>query len=212
MKHLKLFSIVSRYLTVITLITLIIIISHTQAKSSNQQDLIKSKIENFFINLHTLEGDFIQVSPSGAVSNGKLFLDLPGKLRLDYIKPNNLLITCKGFWIVVQDKNLKSTNNIPLSQTPFSILLDKKIDFNNEKFIFNFKQKLGVISVKIKIAENDQIGELVMEFSDDPFILKKWTIKDILGDETTVLIQNAKFNRDLPFILFFPEDFPETNN
>ncbi len=209
MRHLKLFSIVSRYLPVITLI---IIISHTQAKSSNQQDLIKSKIENFFINLHTLEADFIQVSPSGVVSNGKLFLDLPGKLRLDYIKPNNLLITCKGFWIVVQDRNLKSTNNIPLSQTPFSILLDKKIDFNNEKFIFNFNQKLGVISVKIKIAENDQIGELVMEFSDEPFILKKWTIKDILGDETTVLIQNAKFNRDLPFILFFPEDFPEPNN
>ena len=209
MRHLKLFSIVSRYLPVITLI---IIISHTQAKSSNQQDLIKSKIENFFINLHTLEADFIQVSPSGVVSNGKLFLDLPGKLRLDYIKPNNLLITCKGFWIVVQDRNLKSTNNIPLSQTPFSILLDKKIDFDNEKFIFNFNQKLGVISVKIKIAENDQIGELVMEFSDNPFILKKWTIKDILGDETTVLIQNAKLGNSLPVRLFFPEDFLELEN
>ena len=209
MRHLKLFSIVSRYLPVITLI---IIISHTQAKSSNQQDLIKSKIEIFFINLHTLEADFIQVSPSGAVSNGKLFLDLPGKLRLDYIKPNNLLITCKGFWIVVQDRNLKSTNNIPLSQTPFSILLDKKIDFDNEKFIFNFKQKLGIISVKIKIAKNDQIGELVMEFSDNPFILKKWTIKDILGDETTVLIQNAKLGNSLPFRLFFPEDFLELEN
>lgn len=209
MRHLKLFSIVSRYLPVITLI---IIISHTQAKSSNQQDLIKSKIENFFINLHTLEADFIQVSPSGVVSNGKLFLDLPGKLRLDYIKPNNLLITCKGFWIVVQDRNLKSTNNIPLSQTPFSILLDKKIDFDNEKFIFNFKQKLGIISVKIKIAKNDQIGELVMEFSDQPFILKKWTIKDILGDETTVLIQNAKLGNSLPFRLFFPEDFLELEN
>jgi outer membrane lipoprotein-sorting protein len=208
-RHLKLFSIVSRYLPVITLI---IIISHTQAKSSNQQDLIKSKIENFFINLHTLEADFIQVSPSGVVSNGKLFLDLPGKLRLDYIKPNNLLITCKGFWIVVQDRNLKSTNNIPLSQTPFSILLDKKIDFDNEKFIFNFKQKLGIISVKIKIAKNDQIGELVMEFSDNPFILKKWTIKDILGDETTVLIQNAKLGNSLPFRLFFPEDFLELEN
>ena len=206
MRHLKLFSIVSRYLPVITLI---IIISHTQAKSSNQQDLIKSKIENFFINLHTLEADFIQVSPSGVVSNGKLFLDLPGKLRLDYIKPNNLLITCKGFWIVVQDRNLKSTNNIPLSQTPFSILLDKKIDFNNKKFIFNFNQKLRVISVKIKIAENEEIGELIMEFSEEPLMLKKWIIKDIVGDETTVLIQNAKFNRDLPFILFFPEEFLE---
>ena len=51
-----------------------------------------------------------------------------------------------------------------------------------------------------------------MEFSEEPLMLKKWIIKDIVGDETTVLIQNAKFNRDLPFILFFPEDFPEPNN
>ena len=209
MRHLKLFSILFRYLS---LITLIIIISFTQGKASNEQDLIKSKIEDFFVNLNTLEADFIQVSPSGEVSNGKLLLDLPGKLRLDYIKPNNLLITCKGFWIVVQDRNSKSTNNIPLQQTPFSILLDKKINFNNKKIILNFKQELGIISLKVQIAENEKIGELMMEFSEEPLMLKKWIIKDIVGDETTVLIQNTKLNRDLPFILFFPEDFPEPNN
>ena len=206
MRHLKL---ISRYLSIITLI---IIISCTQGKASNQQDLIKSKIENFFVNLHTLDADFIQVSPSGEVSNGKLLLDLPGKLRLDYINPNNILITCKGFWIVVQDRNSKSTNNIPLQQTPFSILLDKKINFNNKKIILNFKQELGIVTLKVQIAENEEIGELIMEFSEEPLMLKKWIIKDIVGDETTVLIQNAKFNRDLPFILFFPEDFPEPNN
>ena len=51
-----------------------------------------------------------------------------------------------------------------------------------------------------------------MEFSDEPFILKKWTIKDILGYETTVLIQNAKLGNSLPFRLFFPEDFLELEN
>ena len=209
MRHLKLFSVLPRYLY---LITLIIIISYTQGKASNEKDLIKSKIEDFFVNLHTLDADFIQVSPSGEVSNGKLLLDLPGKLRLDYINPNNILITCKGFWIVVQDRNSKSTNNIPLQQTPFSILLDKKINFSNKKIILNFKQELGIVTLKVQIAENEEIGELIMEFSEEPLMLKKWIIKDIVGDETTVLIQNAKFNRDLPFILFFPEDFLEPNN
>ena len=69
MRHLKLFSVLPRYLY---LITLIIIISYTQGKASNEKDLIKSKIEDFFVNLNTLEADFIQVSPSGEVSNGKL--------------------------------------------------------------------------------------------------------------------------------------------
>ena len=79
------------------------------------------QIETFFKNLATLEADFIQVSPSGNVSNGKIYLDLPGKLRIDYKNPNNLLITSKGFWIVIQDRQSKTTNNIPVKSSPFSI-------------------------------------------------------------------------------------------
>ena len=208
MRHLKLSLIIIRYFSVI--ISLIILIS-SQAVSSDQQKLLKTKIENFFVSLNTLEADFIQVSPSGNISNGKIFIDLPGKLRLDYIKPSNLLITCKGFWLVIQDRKLKSTNNIPLQQTPFSILLDKKINFNNNKIILDLK-KLIIISLKVQLAENVKAGELILEFSDNPFILKKWIIKDIIGDETTVLIQNTKFGHKLPFELFFPEDFPEPND
>ena len=209
MRHLKSSLIIIRYFSVI--ISLIILIS-SQAVSSDQQKLLKTKIENFFINLNTLEADFIQVSPSGNISNGKIFIDLPGKLRLDYNKPSNLLITCKGFWLVIQDRKRKSTNNIPLQQTPFSILLDKKITFNNNKIILNLRKSLGIISLKVQLAENVKAGELILEFSDNPFILKKWIIKDIIGDETTVLIQNTKLGHKLPFKLFFPEDFPEPND
>ena len=209
MKRLKLSLIFIKYLCVI--ISLITLIS-SQALSSDQQKLLKTTIENFFVNLNTLEADFIQVSPSGNTSNGKIFIDLPGRLRLDYVKPSNLLITCKGFWLVIQDRKLKSTNNIPLQQTPFSILLDKKITFNNKNIILDLKKSLGIISLKVQLAENVKAGELILEFSDNPFILKKWIIKDIIGDETTVLIQNSKFGHKLPFELFFPEDFPEPNN
>ena len=184
----------------------------SQAVSLDQQNSLKAKIENFFVNLNTLEADFIQVSPSGNTSNGKIFIDLPGKLRLDYVKPSNLLITCQGFWLIVQDRKRKLTNNIPLQQTPFSILLDKKINFNNKKIILNLKKSLGIISLRIQLAENVKAGELILEFSDNPFILKKWIIKDIIGDETTVLIQNTRLGHELPFTLFFAEDFPEPSN
>ena len=98
----------------------------------------KDKVEIFFQNLKTLEADFLQVSPSGSISNGKIFLDLPRKLRIDYKNPSDLLITCKGFWIVIQNRKLKTTNNIPLKQTPFSILLENRINFKNDNLIFDF--------------------------------------------------------------------------
>ena len=170
------------------------------------------KVENFFKNLRTLEAYFIQVSPSGKTSDGKIFLDLPGKLRIEYNQPNNILITTKGFWIVIQNRQLKSTNNIPLNQTPFSILLENKINFNNKDLIVELQKKLGIIEVKVNLAKNKQAGELILEFSEKPFILKKWIIRDIVGDETTVLIQNTIYNKKLAFTLFFPDDFPEPNN
>jgi outer membrane lipoprotein-sorting protein len=170
------------------------------------------KVENFFKTLKTIEADFIQVSPSGKTSEGKIFLDLPGKLRIDYNQPNNILITSKGFWIVIQNRKLKSTNNIPLNQTPFSILLENKINFNNKDLIVDLEKILGIIVLKIKLAEKKQAGELILEFSEKPFLLKKWIIRDIVGDETTVLIQNTKYNQKLPFTIFFPDDFPEPKN
>ena len=184
-------------------------IQTTNAAEKNNSIL---KVEKFFKNLKTLEADFIQVSPSGKTSDGKIFLDLPGKLRIDYNQPNNILITTKGFWIVIQNRQLKSTNNIPLNQTPFSILLENKINFNNKDLIVDLEKILGIFVLKIKLAENKQAGELILEFSEKPFLLKKWIIRDLVGDETTVLIQNAKYNQKLPFTIFFPDDFPEPNN
>ena len=167
------------------------------------------QIEKFFNNFITLEANFIQVSPSGNVSNGKIYLDLPGKLRLDYENPNSLLITCKGFWIVIQDRSTKTTNNIPVKSTPFAVLLQNKSFLNDQNITTEYNIKAGVISLKLKSQNNDNQESLVLEFSENPFSLKKWVIQDSLGEYTTVLIQNAKYNNKLSHLLFFPDNFPE---
>jgi outer membrane lipoprotein-sorting protein len=172
----------------------------------------QAQVNKFFENLNTLEADFIQVSSSGNVSNGKIYFDLPGKLRIDYSEPNNLLITCKGFWIVIQDRNLKTTNNIPLNQSPFSTLIEKKINLSNKTIKTEFENNSGIISLTVKSSNNEQAGQLTLEFLENPFSLKKWIIKDSFGDITTVLIQNAKYNKNLSHLLFFPEDFPDEIN
>ena len=184
-------------------------------QTSNASDQVigtQLKVENFFNSLKSMEADFIQVSPSGKISNGKIYLDLPGKLRIDYKKPNNLLITCKGFWLTIQNRILKTTNNIPLESSPFSILIKKKLNFDNEFLGTDLKNKSGIISFKITSKTNKKAEALTLEFSEKPFNLKKWIINDIFGEKTTVLIQNAKYNKKLSHLLFFPDDFPEPNN
>ena len=70
----------------------------------------------------------------------------------------------------------------------------------------------GIISFTIKSSNNNDAGELILEFSEKPLHLKKWIIKDAFGDITTVLIQNAKYNKKLSHLLFFPDDFAEPIN
>jgi len=196
----------SRYLTMIIFLS-VWLLSPSTANTTNS-----SQVNTFFENLNTLEADFIQVGPSGNVSDGKVYFDLPGKLRIDYHKPNNLLITCKGFWIVLQDRNLKTTNNIPLKNSPFSILLEKKMSLSNKNIKTEIQNISGIISFTIKSSNNNDAGELILEFSEKPLHLKKWIIKDAFGDITTVLIQNAKYNKKLSHLLFFPDDFAEPIN
>ena len=186
-----------------------IILSYKTLYAFEKNNPITLQVKNFFENINTLEANFIQVSPSGKVSNGKIYLDLPGKLRIDYENPNNLLITCKGFWIVIQDREAKTTNNIPVKNSPFAILLENKSFLKNKNIKADFNIKDGIISLKLKSQNNDNQESLVLEFSENPFSLKKWVIQDSLGEYTTVLIQNAKYNNKLSHLLFFPIDFPE---
>ena len=200
--------ILKSYLKFISVLLIIIFISQKLSASENRE-LISSQIGKFFENLVTLEANFIQVNPSGEVSNGKIYLELPGKLRIDYENPNNLLITSQGFWIVIQDRDTKTTNNIPLYSTPFSILLENKFNFENENFKTEYGISSGIITLKIKSKKDDKQEGLVLEFSEKPFNLKKWIILDTFGESTTVLIQNVKYNEKLSHLLFFPLDFPE---
>ena len=172
----------------------------------------KLKVENFFKSLKSLEANFIQVGPSGDISNGKIYLDLPGKLRIDYEKPNNLLITSKGFWLTIQNRNLKTTNNIPIESSPFSTLIKKNFVLENKSFMTYVNNESGIISLKIMNHGNNTSEGLMLEFSEKPFSLKKWIIKDTFGEITTVLIQKAKYNNKLSHLLFFPDDFPELSN
>ena len=192
--------------------TFLVSFTFQTSNASDQVNGTQLKVENFFNSLKSMEADFIQVSPSGKISNGKIYLDLPGKLRIDYKKPNNLLITCKGFWLTIQNRILKTTNNIPLESSPFSILIKKKLNFDNEFLGTDLKNKSGIISFKITSKTNKKAEALTLEFSEKPFNLKKWIINDIFGEKTTVLIQNAKYNNKLSHLLFFPDDFPEPNN
>ena len=208
----KILKINIKFIWIFCLLPILVTLNLQISSAYSQVNEVKLRVESFFKSLRSLEANFIQVGPAGDISNGKIYLDLPGKLRIDYEKPNNLLITSKGFWLTIQNRNLKTTNNIPLESSPFSILIQKKFDFENKSLMTHLNNESGIISLKITGPGNNKSEGLILEFSEKPFSLKKWLIKDTFGEVTTVLIQKAKYNNKLSHLLFFPDNFPEPNN
>ena len=99
------------------------------SEASSQKNYLE--VKKYLADLKTLSADFVQISENGDIRKGKIYVNLPGKLRISYEEPNDLLITSMGFWLVVQNRKLKQTNNYPLSKTPLNIFLNQKLDLDN---------------------------------------------------------------------------------
>ena len=171
-----------------------------------------TSVKEYLYNLNSLEADFFQVSSGGDIKEGKIFLSLPGKLRISYNNPDNLLITSNGFWLTVQDKKLKQTNNFPLNQTPLNPFLNKEMNFNEDEFKIKFEKSSGIIS--LIFSDNKKLNNSIFKliFTSTPLKLKKWVIVDEFNNETSILLQNLVTGKKYSNFLFFPEDFGEVND
>ena len=170
------------------------------------------KVKKYLNSLQSLEANFVQVTSDGHIKKGKIYISIPGKLRISYEKPNDLLITSKGFWLVVQDRKLKQTNNYPLHKTPLNLFLNKKLNFNDDDLKLKFEKESGIVSVEF--LNNEQLigRSFKLIFTHSPIQLKKWIITDEFDNQTSVLFQNLIIGKKYSHLLFFPEDFKEENN
>ena len=171
-----------------------------------------TNVKEYLLNLKSMEADFFQVYSDGNIKEGKIFLSLPGKLRISYHNPDNLLITSNGFWLTVQDKKLKQTSNFPLNQTPLNLFLNKELNFDEDKFKIKFEKSSGIIT--LTFSDNQKLNSSLFKliFTTTPIKLKKWVIIDEFDNETSVLLQNLVTGKKYSHVLFFPEDFGEVND
>ena len=166
-------------------------------------------VKEYLKNLNTLEASFIQISSDGDIKRGKIYFNLPGKLRIDYIQPDNLLITSNGFWLTVQNKKLKQTNNIPLERTPLKLFLNKEFNFEENSNI-EFKIENDVITLTFFGDQKEAKFEL--EFNSNPLRLRKWVIIDEFENKTSVMLQNIKMDVKLSNKIFIPDFYDEKSN
>ena len=168
-------------------------------------------VKEYLKNLNTLEASFIQISSDGDIKRGEIFFSLPGKLRIDYIEPDDLLITSNGFWLTVQNKKLKQTNNLPLDRTPLNSFLNKNFNFEDNSNI-KFKIENDVITLTFFGDRKLKESKFQLEFNSNPIRLRKWVIIDEFENQTSVMLQNIKLDVKLSNKIFIPDYYDEKSD
>jgi outer membrane lipoprotein-sorting protein len=152
---------------------------------------IVDKISAYLSSLQSLTGDFVQIGPDGTRTVGKFYIQKPGRVRFDYEPPSPIDVIADGSSVAVRDRNLKTQDTYPLSQTPLRYLLADQIDLTRDTTLVAVSQDNLFTSVTI---EERQLfvgtNRLVLMFGTKDQQLRQWTITDPQGYETTVAIYN----------------------
>jgi outer membrane lipoprotein-sorting protein len=164
------------------------------------------RIEDYLTGLSTIVSDFTQVAPNGDLTSGKFFLKRPGKMRWQYNPPTPILMVSSGSELVYYDYELEQVSHIPLDQTLIGFLATNPIRFSGTVGITEFSQKNDVIRIGLAQLDKPNDGELTLEFSDAPLLLRNMVIRDATGQITTVSLNHARFGIALDPELFVWRD------
>jgi outer membrane lipoprotein-sorting protein len=174
----------------------------TMAFDPKQRALV-DRINTYLTGVQTLVGDFVQVAPDGSRSEGKFYMQKPGRIRFEYNPPSPVELIADGQSLVVRDRKLATQDLYPLSQTPLRFLLADRIDLLNDTNLVGVYA--DALFVTLVIEQKHVFGgthRLLLMFGAQDFQLRQWTITDPQGYDTTVAVYNLDTSKKLDPDLF----------
>ncbi len=161
-----------------------------------------TRVETYLSGLTTITSEFIQVAPDGKLSSGKFFLERPGRMRWQYNPPTPILMVANGSEMIYYDYELEQISHIPLDSTLIGFLAQDKIRFDNNVGVISFTENAGTIRIGVAQHDKPKDGQLVLEFSDKPLLIRNMIVTDTNGQVTTVSLNNANFGAKIDKKLF----------
>lgn len=160
------------------------------------------RVAAYLQGIHTMTAKFQQAVKGGGEATGYLWLQRPGRMRFQYDPPNKMLMLADSFNVYYWDPELKQMSTIALKSTPAWFLLRDPISFTDGVTVTRFEHDGNTVRVTVvQTAEPDQ-GSLTMEFTENPLVLRHWTVVDQKGKITNVTLSDAQYGMALDPNLF----------
>lgn len=175
---------------------LLMIIALPAAASVGQHIADIQKAEDYLRGLDTARADFIMKSSTGTKLSGVFSLDRPGRLRFDYNEVEDFIVA-DGFFIYFYDSQMEEQTNAPIGQTLADFLLRKDLRLSGDVTVTDVSKQNGMTAITLVQSDDPASGSLQLFFSDVPYRLTRWIVKDPSGGVTEILLKNME--RDVKF-------------
>lgn len=160
-----------------------------------------NQIEAFMNNFFSLQANFKQSNQANQIVYGRIFIEKPGKIRCEYLKPSPILIIMNQSKLTYYDKDLDELSYSKFDMGGFRIIANEKISLKNlnihffqkadDKIIVGITEYDNKLKYQSKIYFHFTYPEINLEQID--FITPDNSIFIDLHD----VVYNQKFPKDL---------------
>lgn len=172
----------------------------TNLSDADRKEL--TKVEDYLNGLDTVQSRFVQENPDGSYSEGTLYLERPGKLRVEYDPPDPYLIIAADNWFMYVDRVLNQPTYLPIKKTPAYFFLRPKFTFGGDVKVTSVQRGNNVVRIELVQANEPDMGQVMLVFTEKPLELRKWRVLDAQGSLTDTTLINPRFGVPLAANLF----------
>jgi outer membrane lipoprotein-sorting protein len=161
-----------------------------------------ARVEGYLNGLSTVKASFQQFTQSEGLAFGHIYLRRPGRLRVEYDPPSEILLVADGTLLSYYDAELNHIEQVPLRLSPMWFLLRDDVKLGGDVTVTSFKKAANSILIGIVQSDEPDAGSVLLELGDKPLELRQWTITDSAGSQVRVGLYNAQFGIQLENALF----------
>jgi len=164
------------------------------------------RVAAYLNGIRTMTARFSQTAAKGGVATGHLWVARPGRMRFEYDPPNAILLLADAFYVYYWDNDLETMSKVSLKSTPAWFLLRDPISFGSDVIVTRFEHTGNAVRVSVVETSDPDAGSLTMVFTENPLVLRQWTVVDQQGKATTVSLSDLQFGMALDPKLFQYQD------
>lgn len=161
------------------------------------------EISRYLNDLKSASGAFTQINDDQSISEGKISIKRPGRIRFDYDPPDASLVIAGGGQVAIFDpKSNAPPEQFPLSRTPLSLILAERVNLNRSNMVVGHSEDGTATVVRVQDPEHPEYGNMELKFTANPVQLRQWVITNDVGDQTTVILRELDTSVSLRARLF----------